>query len=211
MSCGNSTSPLPIDRNRNGRRNLSNRIPVGESPVASVSRAAVHEQGVGSGVDDRLRLLQIIAAFIVPTETDLGGDGDLHRALHGLDQAAHPIRLPSDGGAKALAGEVIDRTAKVDVDEVGPFRFHERSGPRHFFGVRAGKLHAETRFAGESADERKLGVAALLQSPRDRHLAHRDDCAQLHAQLTVREVRSFRHRRHDHGALGRSRTDTSGF
>ena len=142
-----------------------------------------------------------VAHLVVPAEPQLDGhrnrrDGLLHR----LGDAADARRLAAERRADALVREVIDRTAAVEVDEIGAARFDERRGPANLFRIGAGQLHAEERLAFELANQRELALLALLQPPRHRHLADRHARAQLDAQAAIRKIRAFGHRRHHHGA-----------
>ena len=114
-----------------GRGDLADRIPVGGEPVAGVSRAAVDEDRVGAAVHGGLRLLQVVAILVVPSEADLRGDGDASDGpLHRLDEAADAIGMPSDRRAESLSREVIDRAAEVDVDEIRAAGLDQRRRPR---------------------------------------------------------------------------------
>ena len=89
-------------------------------------------------------------------------------APHRLDDAAHARRLAAERGAEAHAGEVIDRAAEIEIDEVRAACFDERRGPRHFLRLVAGELDAEARLFRRAADERELarGGAASVAAPR---------------------------------------------
>ena len=110
-----------------------------------------------------------------------------HRLLHRFGDAADALRLTAERRANALVREVIDRTAAVEIDEVGATRFNQRGGPADLLGIRAGQLHAKEGLAFELSNQRKLALAALLQPSRHRHLADRHPRAQFHAQDGDRE------------------------
>ena len=107
------------------------------------------------------------------------------------------IGLAAERRAEAHAREVIDRAAEIEIDEIGAARFDERRGPRHLVRLVAGELHAEARLVRRAADQRELAAPALLQPPRDDHLADEHARAELDAQPPVRQIRALRHRRHD--------------
>ena len=117
-----------------------------------------------------------------------------------FDDAADAGGLAAERGADALAREVIDRAAAVQVDEIDAARLDQRGGPAELLGIGAGQLHAEERLALELPDQRELALAALFEPARHGHLADRDARAELDAQAAVGKVRALRHRRHHHGA-----------
>ena len=110
-----------------------------------------------------------------------------HGLLHRFDDAADARGLAAERGADALAREVIDRAAAIEVDEIRAARFDERRRPADLLRIGAGQLHAEERLALELANQRELALAALFQPPRHGHLADRDARAKLDAQAGDRE------------------------
>jgi hypothetical protein len=91
-----------------------------------------------------LRLFNHIAHLVVPTQAELHGHRNLrHRPSSSPRDAANALRLAAERRADALVREVVDRTAAIEIDEIGASRLDERGRPSNFLRVGAGQLHAE--------------------------------------------------------------------
>ena len=159
------------------------------------------EHCLRSPVHGRACELDVVAHAVVPAQSNLDGHRrTAHCPPHRLDDAADSRRLTRQRSAHAFSREVIDRTSEVDIDEIGAAGLGQRGRPRHFLGVRARQLDAETRLAGKPANEGELRFPLLLQTPGDRHLADQHAGAELDGESPVGQVGALRHRPHDHGA-----------
>ena len=189
------------DRHRHGGGDLADGVPVGRAAIPGVAGAPVDEDRLRAAIDRRARQIHVVAHLVVPAKPDLHGHrhpGD--RLCHRVDDAANPRGLAAECRAHALPGEVVDRTAEVDVHEVGAARLDQGGSPGHLLGVGAGQLHAEAGLALEAPDQRELADSALFEPARDRHLADEHPRAEFDGQAPVRQVRALGHRRHDDGA-----------
>jgi len=191
---------VPDDGDVHGRDNFADGVPVRRRTVAGVPRAPVNEDRACAAIHGSLGHLDVVAVHVVPAEADLDGDRYVaESALHGLHDPTNPARLSGGRGANALAREKVDRAAQVDVNEVCAPLLHEGGRPGHLFWVRPGKLDAEARFVRRAPYQGVLAAPALLQPPRQRHLAHGDSGAHLNGKPAVGKVRALGHRPHHQG------------
>ena len=160
----------------------------------------MHDDRLRPGLDRRPCDLDMVARRLVPSEPNLDGDRDLHRAAHGLDDAGDAPGLARERGAEPLAREVVDGAAEVHVDEIRATRLGECRGPRHLLRVRARELHRERGLIGRATNQRELRPAFLLEAAGDHHLGHEDARAVLDAEAAEGQVRALRHGSDDDGA-----------
>ena len=185
------------DGHRDRRRHFGDRVPVGRVAVPRFARAAVHGERRGAAVHRRAGEIEIVPRRGVPPEPDLHGHRHLHRGPQRFDDAPYAAGLARQRRAQAHAREVIDRTAEIDVDEVGAARFRKGRGPGEFIGLVAGELDAEAGLVRRPTNEGELAAAPLAQPAGDHHLADEHARTQFPRELAVGQVRALRHGRHD--------------
>lgn len=84
--------------------------------------------------------------FIIPSETRLGGDG----GMNGVDDSACDIEhfrdIAKESGASTFSSHFLDRTAEIDIDEIGLGGLDDPCGLRHRFGITAVDLNGYGSF-----------------------------------------------------------------
>ena len=124
--------------------------PVRLALVHLAAGAAVDGQGLDADVLQALGQLHDDLGAVVPAQAGLDGDGLADGLDDGLGDGDHLVRLAHHAAAGAPAGDLADRAAEVDVDEVAAVTAHEFGGmvghlrgPHHRVGVAAVDLDAD--------------------------------------------------------------------
>ena len=108
------------DMNTRIALNFTNQSPVGLTRVHLCSRASVYGKGAdaavlklfGKGSDDEV--------IVVPSQPCLGRYGRAHRLYHLSCNVKHQRYVLQQARSGALSGHLLDGTAEVEVDDVGP-------------------------------------------------------------------------------------------
>src|SRR5262245_39762699 len=123
--------------------------------IPSLARAAVDGDPACPAIDDSAREIEKVLLLGSPPEPNLDGHRNFDGRAHGFDDAPDAIGLAGECRAEALACEVIDRAAKVEIDEVGAASFDECCSPRELVWPIAGELDGEARLVRRPPDERE--------------------------------------------------------
>jgi hypothetical protein len=138
-------------------------------------------------------------------DRDAGRRGGPHR---GTDDRGEQVQLPRQRGAAALAGDLGDRAAEVEVDVVGAVLVDEHPHRRADRDrVDAVQLHAARGLVGVVPDQPHRLRRALDQRPGGDHLADVHARAELPAQPAERLVGDPGHRRQHHRGVDDVRPD----
>lgn len=101
----------------------------------------ISESRYPEGVDARRQV------FIIPTKAGFGGDG----GMDGVDDSACDIEhfrdIAKESGTGTFSGHFLDRTAEVNVDEIGFGGLDDACGLRHRFGITAVDLNGYGPFS----------------------------------------------------------------
>ena len=113
------------------------------------------DQRIGAGGDDaaRQRIERDFRILIVDADPAFDGDGNLHRALHGIDAFGDKRRLRHQAGAEAAVLHPIRRAADIEIDFVVAEILADFRSRCEIARVRAAKLQRHRMLAGIEAEQ----------------------------------------------------------
>ena len=139
-------SPLPII---GIALHLADEGPVGLAGVHLRAGAAVDGQGGDARVLQPFGKADDALGVLVPAQPRLDGDGDADGLDHGLGDAQQLGDVAQHAGSGALARNLFDGAAEVDVEQFGPGLFDNARRLDHGLHLAAVDLDAHGAFAAE--------------------------------------------------------------
>ena len=131
---------------RHGVLDGAHRRPVGAPFVELAARAAVHGDKPHAGLFGTPRQLRRVARTVVPAEPHFQGDRHLDRLHHRVDQGERVIEIAHQRRTGFAIGDVLGRTAHIDIDDGGAGSFGHARAFGHPARFAAGKLnHMQSR------------------------------------------------------------------
>src|SRR5690606_25237699 len=162
-------------------------VPVRGAGVHLRAAARVQGQGPGAGVLAAQRDLDGVARLLAPATADLHRGGQRRGAIHRTDDRLHEVQVLEAPGAAVAGDHLLDRTAEIDVDEIGPVDIgDQRRGVRHRHRVRPEDLHADRTLHFVEAQVLVRARAAPPDALRAHELADHDVRAEAAAQAPER-------------------------
>src|SRR6185503_15968018 len=154
---------VPQHRDLERRDHGRDLLPPRRAAVHLRARARVEREHARPSVLHTQRDADGIAHLLVPSAPRLHGDGQMRRTRNGADDLLDQIQVPETSGAAIALDDLLDRAAKVDVDDFGLEDVRDERGRLgHWDWIGAKDLHADRPLVRAEA---QLGDGRLVLPP----------------------------------------------
>ncbi len=154
------------------------------------------ENGGDSHSFQSLREIWCSKIFIIPPETHLGGDRNLHGVHHSFDELRGLVEFGHHRRAAPDFAHFLHRTTHVDIHRRNADRFQVNGSIAHFFRNRSEQLHGQRSVRRGGLDELERFRILFQQRTGVNEICGRQiQSAQLPKREPKRQVRITRERR----------------